>query len=111
MTWLEVSSEGRIDPNQLQTAVRPDTTLVSVMSANNETGVIQPLKEISGVCRQHGVLLHSDMVEPFGKLPTECGSVDAASFAGHKFYGPKRSGHSLSPFGVVHRSHSIWWCT
>ena len=111
VTWLEVSSEGLIDPNQLQTAVRPDTTLVSVMSANNETGVVQPLNEISEVCRQHGVLLHSDMVQSFGKLPTECRSVDAASFAGHKFYGPKgagilylRSGLSIDPiqFGGAH---------
>ncbi|HEY2711009.1 MAG TPA: cysteine desulfurase family protein [Chthoniobacterales bacterium] len=111
VTWLKVSTKGLIDPNQLLTAIRPDTTLVSVMSANNETGVIQPLNEISEVCRKHGIVLHSDMVQSFGKLLTDCRGIDAASFAGHKFYGPKgagflylRSGLSIDPiqFGGAH---------
>ncbi len=111
VTWLEVSSEGLIDLNQFKTAIRPDTTLVSIMSANNETGVIQPLDEISEICRKHGVLLHSDMVQSFGKLLTDCRGIDAASFAGHKFHGPKgagflylRSGLSIDPiqFGGAH---------
>jgi cysteine desulfurase len=92
ITWLDVSSEGLIDPDQLQSAIRPDTTLVSVMTANNETGVIQPMKEISAVCEKHAVLLHSDMVQSFGKVPADRSSVDAASFAAHKFYGPKGAG-------------------
>src|SRR5438309_8246542 len=86
------------------------------MAANNETGVIQPLKEISNICRQRGVLLHSDMVQSFGKIdidPAGAGLVDVASFAAHKFYGPKgagflflRSGLSLQPvlFGGSHEN-------
>ena len=68
VTWLDLSAEGLIDPEQLEEAIRPDTTLVSIMTANNETGVIQPMAEISARCRKHGVLLHSDMVQSFGKV-------------------------------------------
>ena len=94
VTFLRVDSGGRIDPDEVAAAIRDETTLVSVMSANNETGVIQPMRDISEVCRARGVLLHSDMVQSFGKLPTDLatGLVDAASFAGHKFYGPKGAG-------------------
>jgi cysteine desulfurase len=92
VTWLEVSSEGLIDPDELKRAIQPDTTLVSIMTANNETGVIQPMAEISACCREHGVLLHSDMVQSFGKLPADLTGIDAASFGAHKFYGPKGAG-------------------
>ena len=94
VTFLRVDTGGLIAPDELASAIRPDTTLVSVMSANNETGVIQPLREISEVCRASGVLLHSDMIQSFGKSPTDlsAGLVDAASFAAHKFYGPKGAG-------------------
>ena len=123
VTWLDVSEDGLIDPDALDVAIRPDTTLVSIMTANNETGVIQPIEEIAARCRTRGVLLHSDMVQSFGKLPVIpseiegsrgeslkvtprdpstplrsalddafVSSVDAASFAAHKFYGPKGVG-------------------
>ena len=94
VTFLRVDSGGLIDPDELASAIRTDTTLVSVMSANNETGVMQPMRDISEVCRARGVLLHSDMIQSFGKLPTDLsdGFVDAASFAAHKFYGPKGAG-------------------
>jgi cysteine desulfurase len=92
VTWLPVSAEGLIDPNELERAIRPDTILVSIMTANNETGVIQPMAEIAGRCQKHGVLLHSDMVQSFGKLPTDLTGIDAASFGAHKFYGPKGAG-------------------
>jgi cysteine desulfurase len=62
------------------------------MLANNETGVVQPLREIAEVCRAHGVLLHSDMVQAFGKIEVDLSLVDAVSFAAHKFYGPKGAG-------------------
>jgi cysteine desulfurase len=127
VTWLDVSSEGIVDLNQLAEFIRPETRLVSIMAANNETGVIQPMREISQICRSKGALLHSDMVQSFGKA--DCGIgilpmghrlegdatslVDAASFAAHKFYGPKgagllflRSGLSLQPimFGGAHEN-------
>jgi cysteine desulfurase len=129
VTWLNVSQAGQIDLDQLADTIREDTVLVSIMHANNETGVIQPLREISEICRERGVLLHSDMVQSFGKLapviPNENATlarsegsrqesfkvtprdpftpllsggdgpgllVEAASFAAHKFYGPKGAG-------------------
>ena len=116
VTWLNVSRDGIVDLDQLASAIRPETRLVSIMAANNETGVIQPLAEISKICRAKGVLLHSDMVQSFGKIdidPAGAGLVDAASFAAHKFYGPKgagllflRSGLSIQPimFGGAHEN-------
>lgn len=114
VTWLNVSENGLIDLNQLADSIRDDTVLVSIMHANNETGLIQPLREISEICREHGVLLHSDMVQSFGKISGEAVSfVDAASFAAHKFYGPKgagllflRSGIPIEPiqFGGAHEN-------
>jgi cysteine desulfurase len=92
VTWLDISSQGLIDPDELERAIRPDTTLVSVMTANNETGVTQPIMEISARCKKHDVLLHSDMVQSFGKLPTNLDAFDVASFGAHKFYGPKGAG-------------------
>ncbi|MEP6822675.1 MAG: cysteine desulfurase family protein [Chthoniobacterales bacterium] len=92
VTFLPVDRDGLVDLAQLVSAIRPETTLVSIMSANNETGVVQPLREISDACRERGVLSHSDMVQSFGKQPTNLELVDAASFAAHKFYGPKGAG-------------------
>src|SRR5438067_4233128 len=113
VTWLDVSRDGIIDVDQLAGAIRPETRLVSIMTANNETGLIQPMREISRICRERGVLLHSDMVQSFGKIDTNLSLVDAASFAAHKFYGPKgvgflflRSGLSIQPimFGGAHEN-------
>ena len=113
VTWLNVSRDGIIDVDQLADAIRPETRLVSIMSANNETGVIQPMREISRICRERGVLLHMDMVQSFGKIDADLSLVDAASFAAHKFYGPKgvgflflRSGLSIQPimFGGAHEN-------
>jgi cysteine desulfurase len=113
VTWLNVARDGIVDLDQLAAAIRPETRLVSIMAANNETGVIQPMGEISQICREHGVLLHSDVVQAFGKMDVDLSLVDAASFAAHKFYGPKgvgflylRSGLSIQPimFGGAHEN-------
>jgi cysteine desulfurase len=113
VTWLNISQDGIVDLGQLADSIRDDTALVSIMAANNETGVIQPLPEISEICRAKGVLLHSDMVQSFGKIDVNLSLVDAASFAAHKFYGPKgagllflRSGLSIQPimFGGAHEN-------
>jgi cysteine desulfurase len=113
VTWLNVSRDGIINVDQLASSIRPETRLVSIMSANNETGVIQPMREISRICREQGVLLHSDMVQSFGKIDTDLSMVDAASFAAHKFHGPKgvgflflRGGLSIQPimFGGAHEN-------
>jgi cysteine desulfurase len=84
-TWLNVSQDGIVDLGHLADSIRDDTALVSIMAANNETGVIQPLPEISEICRAKGVLLHSDLVQSFGKIDVDLALVDAASFAAHKF--------------------------
>jgi len=113
VTWLNVSRDGIVDLDQLAHSIRPETRLVSIMTANNETGVLQPMREISRICRERGVLLHSDMVQSFGKIETDLSLVDTASFAAHKFYGPKgvgflflRSGLSIQPimFGGAHEN-------
>jgi len=113
VTWLDTSNDGVVDLDQLAGSIRPETRLVSIMTANNETGVIQPIREISKICRDRGVLLHSDCVQAFGKIDIDTSLVDAASFAAHKFYGPKgagflflRSGLSLQPvlFGGAHEN-------
>src|SRR4051794_25920404 len=78
VTWLDLSNDGLIDLNQLAESIRPDTRLVSIMTANNETGVVQPMREISQICRARGVLLHSDMVQSFGKLDCDVSMLDAA---------------------------------
>jgi cysteine desulfurase len=113
VTWLNVSRDGIVDVDHLATSIRPETRLVSIMAANNETGVVQPLREISQICRERDVLLHSDMVQAFGKIEIDFSLVDAASFAAHKFYGPKgtgflflRSGLSIQPimFGGAHEN-------
>src|SRR5436309_3714220 len=113
VTWLDVSRDGIVDVDQLAKSIRPETRLVSIMTANNETGVIQPLREISQICRERGAVLHSDMIQAFGKIDVDLSLVDAASFAAHKFYGPKgagflflRSGLSIQPimFGGAHEN-------
>jgi cysteine desulfurase len=113
VTWLNVSKAGMVDLDQLADSIRSDTKLVTIMTANNETGVIQPMREISRICRDRGVLLHSDMVQAFGKCDVDVSLVDAGSFASHKFYGPKgtgflflRSGLPIQPimFGGAHEN-------
>ncbi len=94
VTYLKVKEDGRIDLADLEAAITPKTILVSVMWANNETGVIQPMREIAVICEKHGVLLHSDATQAVGKIPVhprETG-VHLMSFTAHKMYGPKGVG-------------------
>jgi cysteine desulfurase len=94
LTYLPVNDRGLISIENLAAAIRPDTILVSVMAANNEIGVIQPLAEIGKICRQHGVPFHTDAVQAIGYLPInvdDCG-LDLLSLTAHKLYGPKGIG-------------------
>ncbi len=94
VTYLNVKVDGLIDLAELEAAIKPSTILVSVMWANNETGVIQPMKEIGQICEKHGVLFFSDATQAVGKIkthPREVG-VHLMAFTGHKMYGPKGVG-------------------
>ncbi|HXI84347.1 MAG TPA: cysteine desulfurase family protein [Verrucomicrobiae bacterium] len=115
VTYLPVDRECLIDPGGLRQAIREDTVLVSIMSANNETGTIQPVKELAAICRERGVTFHTDAVQSFGKQPVNVNDwgVDSLSIAAHKFYGPKgvgalyvRRGTKLDPllFGGSHEN-------
>lgn len=106
VTYLPINAQGTITADQVREALREDTALVSVMWANNETGLIFPVEEIGALCRQNGVLFHTDAVQAIGKIPVSVrkANVDFLSFSAHKFHGPKgigalyiRKGVELTP--------------
>ena len=107
ITCLNVNSEGVINLEELENAIRPDTILISVMAANNETGTIEPLSEIGRIARSHDVLFHTDAVQAFGHIPINVDdmNIDLLSASAHKLNGPKgvgllyiRRGIKLAPF-------------
>jgi cysteine desulfurase len=94
VTYLPVDREGRINPADLESAIRADTILVSIMSANNETGVRQPMRELGAICAKRGVPFHTDAVQSAGKEALDLAGwqVSALSIAAHKFHGPAGAG-------------------
>ena len=93
-TYLDCRPTGAVTPQQVEEAITDETVLVSLIHLNNEIGAINPISEISQICRQHGVLLHSDTVQSVGKIPVNVDDlgVDFLSMSGHKIYGPKGIG-------------------
>ncbi len=94
VTYLDVQPDGLIDLKQLEAAMRPTTILVAIMYANNEIGVIQPIKEISAIAKKHGALFFTDAVQAVGKIPVDviADGIDIMAFTAHKMYGPKGVG-------------------
>ena len=106
VTYLDVDENGIVDLEQLKNAIRPDTILITIMTANNEIGTIQPLKEIGSLAKEHGILFHTDAVQAFGQIPIdveEC-HIDMLSASGHKLNGPKGIGLLYIRKGVKIRS-------
>jgi cysteine desulfurase len=94
VTWLPVDEDGLISLAELEAAIRPTTVLIAVMYANNEIGVIQPVREISDIARRHGVLFFTDATQAIGKIPVDVNAdgIDLMAFSAHKLYGPKGIG-------------------
>ena len=92
VTILAPDREGFIDPEAVRSALRPNTRLVSIEAANGEIGTLQPIDTFAAICRERGVLFHSDVTQAAGKIPLDLSQVDLASFSAHKFYGPKGIG-------------------
>jgi cysteine desulfurase len=94
VTYLQVQPDGLIDLKELEAAIKPTTILISIMYANNEIGVVMPIKEISAIARKHGVLLFTDATQAVGKIPVDVNKdgIDLMAFTAHKMYGPKGVG-------------------
>ncbi len=109
VTYIPVDEKGIVDLNELESAISARTVLITCILANNETGVINPIEEISKISRKHGIPLHTDAVQALGKLPLDFAEipVDSASFSSHKIYGPKGVGAAyirkgLTPITLLH---------
>lgn len=103
VTLLPVHENGIVRPEELEAAIREDTCLVTVMAANNEIGTIQPIAEIGRICKDHGVLFHTDAVQAVGHIPIDVKAmnIDLLSASAHKFHGPKGTGFLYARKGVA----------
>ena len=103
ITLLDVHENGVVTPEQVESALREDTALVTVMYANNEIGTVQPISEIGAVCREHGVLFHTDAVQAVGHIKVDVvkDNIDMLSVSAHKFHGPKGIGILYAKRGIA----------
>ena len=103
ITLLDVGSKGIVDPEAVRSAIKDDTALVTIMYANNEIGTVQPIKEIGAICREKGVLFHTDAVQAAGHLHIDVvdQNIDMLSISGHKFHGPKGCGVLYAKKGII----------
>jgi cysteine desulfurase len=103
ITWLNVSRDGLVDPQEVQKAIRPDTVLISIMHANNEIGTIQPIGEIGRIAEEADIYFHSDGVQSTGKIPVDVKQlkVDLYSISAHKIHGPKGVGALFIRKGTI----------
>ncbi len=100
VTFVQPDAEGRIHPDALRAALRPETRLVSIEYANGEIGTIQPIPELAAICRERKIFFHTDATQAAGKIPLDLSQVDLASFSAHKVYGPKGIGALFVRRGV-----------
>ena len=102
ITLLDVHENGLVDPEELKEAIREDTALVTIMFANNEIGTIQPIRELGAICREKGVLFHTDAVQAVGHIPVDvkADNIDMLSSSAHKYHGPKGVGFLYFKKGV-----------
>ncbi len=100
VTFLDTDEQGRVDPKEVEAALREDTLLVSVMAGNNEIGTLQPIAEIGALCRERGILFHTDAVQAYGKVALPMDAVDLLAASAHKLHGPKGVGLLFARKGV-----------
>ena len=103
ITLLDVHEDGMVRPEELEKVIRENTCLVTIMTANNEIGTIQPIRELGRICKEHGVIFHTDAVQAVGHIPidVEADNIDMLSASAHKFHGPKGTGFLYTRKGIA----------